>query len=93
MVIRLLPLLLLLACEGDPCARGSMLDSPGGLLVTPETHPTGWGFAECEACHALPALHRSGCTPEIDLDAVREHVETEGVAGCVDCHGDNGVAP
>ena len=86
-------LLLLGGCDPDPCARGSMLDSPSGLLLTPEEHPTGWGMAECAACHALPALHRSGCTPEVDLAAVRAQVEEDGFVGCGDCHGDNGVAP
>ena len=85
--------LLLAGCEASPCPYGSMLESDEGLIVTEAEHPTGWGEAECAQCHALPQLHRQGCTPGIDMEAVRQQVESEGVHSCVDCHGDNGAEP
>jgi len=80
-------------CETDPCPRGSMLDSQGGLLVTLEEHPTGWGLEDCEECHAIFQLHRLGCTEDVDLVGVREIVEEDGLDSCGVCHGDNGVVP
>lgn len=82
-----------LGCEEDPCPRGSMLESDGALLVTESEHPTGWGEAACADCHALEALHRSGCTPEVDTLALTEMIEEEGLESCASCHGDNGVQP
>lgn len=86
-------LLALAGCEVVPCPRGSMLDSIGGLAVTEDEHPTGWGSDACTDCHALPALHRHGCTEEVDLVEARARVDEEGLAACATCHGDNGVTP
>lgn len=84
-------LLLLWACDEDPCPRGSMLDSVGGLTVTEIEHPTGWGLDGCDDCHALTQIHRLGCTEEVDLVEVRDEVELDGLESCASCHGDNGV--
>jgi hypothetical protein len=70
-----------------------MLDSQGGLLVTEEEHPTGWGLEHCDECHAIFQLHRLGCTEEVDLEEVHEVVEEEDLASCGICHGENGVVP
>lgn len=92
MVKHALPLLLALtACSSDPCPYGSMLDNQGGLLVTQGEHPTGWGQAECVACHAMPQLHQQACTPGIDYDTLREDVLAMGPDACMDCHGTNGT--
>ncbi len=85
--------LLLAACGDDPCPRGAMTDSLEGLVVTEEEHPTGWGMATCAECHAFAGLHRVGCTPDMDLEAIRSWVAEDGEACCADCHGDNGVEP
>jgi hypothetical protein len=82
---------LLTACGDDPCPRGSMLDSVEGLELTQEEHPTGWGLDCCSECHATAVLHRIGCTPDMDLDAIRGLVADDGLDSCADCHGDNGV--
>ena len=91
--LRCVLLLGALGCEADPCPRGSMLESDGALVVTEAEHPTGWGDGACTDCHAVEALHRGACTPDVDLDAVAVIVEEEGVEGCAQCHGDNGVRP
>lgn len=91
MVIRTAALTALIACADDPCPRGSMTESVGGLVVTEAEHPTGWGQAECASCHAFDALHLQSCTPEADLVAVQELVDAEGVDACAACHGDNGL--
>lgn len=88
-----LALLAIAGCEADPCPRGSMLESDGGLVVTEAEHTLGWGRAECTECHALDSLHRVGCTADVDLDAVAAEVEEGGVESCAACHGDNGVVP
>lgn len=80
-------------CAADPCGDSGMLASDQGLIVTEQEHPTGWGQAECAACHAFAALHRQGCTQEVDLAAVRAIVDAEGTSSCAGCHGDNGVSP
>lgn len=82
--------LLCVGCEEDPCPRGSMLDSDGGLIVTEAEHPTGWGVETCSECHAEDVLHRRGCTA-VDLQDVRDDVD-DGVP-CSYCHGNNGVDP
>lgn len=76
----------------EPCADGSMLESPDGLGLTEEEHALGWGDAECWHCHAEASIHRLGCTPGVDLQAVQERVRTEGLSSCASCHGDNGVS-
>ncbi len=85
--------LLLGACGDDPCPRGSMSESVEGILVSEEEHPTGWGLEDCSECHAFAALHRLGCTPDVDLEAIRAIVSEKGEASCTSCHGDNGVEP
>ncbi len=86
-------LLPLAACGDDPCPRGSMLDSVDGFEMTEAEHPTGWGLEDCSECHALPSLHRLGCSPDVDLELIREQVRDEGLDSCASCHGDNGVLP
>ena len=98
MVNRLLPvtlgLLLAAACSYDElCPRGSMLESDGALIVTESEHLSGWGNANCEECHSFAVIHRLGCTPDVDLEALRLIVEEEGRDSCATCHGDNGVTP
>lgn len=92
MVSRLLLLSLLLAgCGPDPCPNGSMLDGAEGLVVTEAEHAAGWSQAACFDCHAAVTLHRTGCTPDVDLEAIQDQVDEVGEAGCATCHGDNGV--
>lgn len=81
----------LAACEDDPCPRGPMTEGAGGVVVTEDEHPTGWGQEDCAACHAFPALHRMNCTPEVDLVEVQDRVDADGVASCSECHGWNGL--
>jgi hypothetical protein len=84
----------LTGCEADePCAAGPMTEGPGGMRLTRKDHPTGWGHSPCSACHVTAVLHRTVCTPEVDLAAVRARVQAEGEASCAACHGDNGVGP
>ena len=84
---------------------GNLLNSPGGLLVLEEEHPTGWQRPDCFACHAMVNMHtvnRTGlpnCNtlpdppPEgcIDLAEIQEIIINEGPDSCMQCHGDNGV--
>ncbi len=94
MVRTCLVLLLLAAgCEEAACPHGSMLESAGGLALTEAEHPTGWAQEDCSSCHAMSALHRQGCTPDVDLVEISALVEEQGLDGCADCHGDNGVEP
>ena len=93
-MVRALPLALLLtACGEDPCPYGSLLDTPAGYTLVAEEHPTGWAQADCWSCHAKGALHRGGCSPDVDLDAIRAEVDDQGLDACAACHGDNGVTP
>lgn len=72
-----------------------MLDGPGGLTVTEVEHPTGWGQPRCFSCHSVEKIHVQNCTglAEVDLAAIRDRVDEEGVRACAECHGDNGVGP
>jgi hypothetical protein len=92
MVRNLLPLLFLVGCGPDVCPDGSMLDGEDGLEVTASEHGVAYGEAQCDACHAFETLHRTGCTPDVDLDAIQGQVEAEGIECCALCHGANGVA-
>lgn len=85
--------LLFVGCAPPICDQGSMLDSELGLELTEAEHPEGWGHEDCFGCHASASLHREGCTPEVDYEALWDLVEDEGDASCIDCHGDNGVTP
>ena len=89
-------LLACLACGGcadEACDLGSMVDGPGGLVVTRAEHPTGWGNDACGECHAFDALHLEGCTPEVDLVEAQHDVDRFGADACATCHGTNGIAP
>lgn len=101
-LLALVPLLALAACGArDACPNGPMTDGPEGLVVTPAEHPDAWGEDNCFACHDLAVLHRTGCTPGIDLAAVRAQVDEalselgpDAVApACAECHGAMGVTP
>ena len=91
-MVKMLPVVaILVGCEDEPFAGGSMLESPGGLVVTEEEHPTGWGDEACAECHAFDALHLHACTPEVDLAEAQLKVEEDGDDSCAPCHGTNGV--
>ncbi len=85
---------------------GNILNSPAGLILVEEEHPSGWMRPDCSACHEPRNSHRENRTgiPEcdaasgvttacIDLAAIRQIVVEQGDAGCVQCHGNNGVEP
>lgn len=78
-----------IGCDDVPCADQTR--SEAGLIVTETEHGIGWGEASCDSCHLRAAVHDRGCTPGVDLAAVREIVEDEGLESCATCHGDNGV--
>ncbi|MCX8071178.1 MAG: hypothetical protein N3C12_01820 [Candidatus Binatia bacterium] len=72
---------------------GNLLESPAGLILVAEEHPSGWGRADCFACHPPHKLHlvnRTGI-PDLDLTFIRQVVANQGEASCSACHGDNGV--
>lgn len=71
---------------------GNLLDSPEGLTLTEEEHEIGWGNSECTICHNLENIHLVNRTDiPIDIEAIHEQAIEDGIAGCVDCHGANGV--
>jgi len=81
----------LLACGEPDCTDSAMIDGAGGLVLTAEEHPDGWGREACESCHATESIHRSGCSTGVNYEDVNDLVAAEGNAACATCHGDNGV--
>jgi len=80
---------LLAGCAEVPCE--DMTRSEQGLVVTEAEHGIGWGEPSCYSCHLQAALHTRGCTPGVDLEAIREQVAAQaGTRGCAECHGPNG---
>ncbi len=77
------------ACDDVPCEDQTL--SEAGLIVTQEEHGIGWGEASCDSCHLRAGLHGRGCTPGVDLVALREIVDADGLESCASCHGDNGI--
>jgi cytochrome c553 len=74
---------------------GNLFNSPEGLILIEDEHPTGWGRPDCFSCHEVRNIHtinRTGLA-DLDLAAVRAVVQSEGLASCSQCHGDNGVQP
>lgn len=69
---------------------GDLLLSPAGLEITEAEHPDGWGRADCTVCHNFYNIHL-GTVAGIDMAAVRQTVEDDGLSSCVTCHGTNGV--
>jgi len=76
---------------------GNLLASPAGLTLVADEHPTGWGRAQCFACHEVRNIHTVNRThlpdEDIDLPGVRAIVHEQGEASCKQCHGMNGVRP
>ncbi len=71
---------------------GNLFDTPEGLELTQEEHEVGWGNPECTLCHNLHNIHLENRTGiAIDIDAIREQAIEDGIDGCADCHGTNGV--
>jgi hypothetical protein len=96
-----------LACGSDGTQEtedyGNLLQSPGGLVVLEEEHPTGWGRPDCQTCHERRNSHtenRTGLadcdavpegTPCIDLAEIQDLIRRQGQQSCAQCHGHNGV--
>jgi hypothetical protein len=71
---------------------GDIFDTPEGTVLTLEEHPDGWGRSDCFVCHPIFEIHRVDRTGAgLNLKAIREFVEEEGLDSCPLCHGDNGV--
>ncbi len=104
--------LLLASCGSDGGMEsedyGNLLNSPAGLIVVEQEHPTGYGRPDCLVCHELRNIHavnRTGlpdctATPDeapsaacLDLAAIRAIVRDQKEASCAPCHGSNGVEP
>ena len=93
--------LCLAACGSDASPQsenyGNVLASPSGLVLVQEEHQTGWGRADCFACHNANNIHQVNRTglpdDEADLANVRAIVHNQGESSCVMCHGANGVEP
>ena len=91
----------LAACGSDASPQsenyGNILASPAGLVLVQEEHPTGWGRADCFACHNVNNIHQVNRTglpdDQADLAGVRAIVQNQGESSCMMCHGTNGVAP
>jgi len=74
---------------------GNLFNSPAGLTLVQDEHPTGWGRPDCFSCHEIRNTHiinRTGIA-DLDLTAVRKVVDQLGEASCPQCHGNNGVQP
>ncbi|MFZ5480894.1 MAG: hypothetical protein ACOZNI_29305 [Myxococcota bacterium] len=83
--------LLLAACGSDDPCEGvrDLTASPMGLELTEAEHPSGWGRTECFQCHQAWKVHADDCLDEVAFDGGK--IEAEAPAGCVACHGHNGV--
>ena len=74
---------------------GNLFNSPAGLILVHDEHPTGWGRPDCFSCHEIRKIHTVNRTglPDLDLAAIQTVVQREGEASCPQCHGNNGVQP
>ena len=95
----LMLLLALASCGSDGPVKsedhGNLLNSPQGLVLVMEEHPTGWSRPDCFTCHEFRNIHTVNRTglPDLDLAEIRDVVREQGEESCVQCHGGNGVAP
>jgi hypothetical protein len=93
----LLPILASCGSDGSEQSEdyGNLLNSPEGLVLVREEHPTGWTRPDCFVCHESRNMHTVNRTgiPDLDLGEIRAIVRNQGEASCSQCHGDNGVAP
>lgn len=88
--------LILYSCGGSEFNGGedygNILETPGGLTLTEEEHPAGWGRSDCTSCHNLGNIHlvdRTGLN--INIDQIHNDAIQDGISGCANCHGGNGV--
>lgn len=95
-LISLILSFLLFACGGSEFDEGEdygdLLDTEEGLILTEEEHVGAWGRSDCTLCHNLENIHLTNRTDvPLDIEAIHDQAIAEGVAGCADCHGTNGV--
>ncbi|MEM4658550.1 MAG: hypothetical protein QXX77_09050 [Candidatus Methanosuratincola sp.] len=73
---------------------GNLFDSPEGVVLTEEEHPTGWGRGDCFLCHPQEEIHQQNRTDfpgVLPIEDIQELVIRDGLRSCVICHGNNGV--
>lgn len=92
----LLSLVTIMACGEDNAIvgedHGNISAGEFGTVLTQDEHVVGWGKSDCFSCHSAANIHqtdRSGT--DLNLQAIQTLVEDEGLSGCADCHGTNGV--
>lgn len=87
-----------IGCGNDGPVRGddfgNLLNSPEGLVLVVEEHPTGWRRPDCFSCHPSRNMHTINRTglEDLDLAEIRAIVRNQGEASCSQCHGSNGVS-
>lgn len=71
---------------------GDIAAGPGGITLTQDEHPLGWGNADCFECHSDSNIHQTDRTGTgLNLQAIRDMTENQGLESCASCHGTNGV--
>lgn len=88
-----LAVLLLGACQGDPCDHVRDLTATSMGLELAESEHEGWGIEACFQCHATSSIHQRSCVASGEVDAVliNDLIDPTNTASCVDCHGTNGL--
>lgn len=84
------------ACGGAELDKGedygNLIDTPDTTFLTQEEHKAGWGLSECTMCHNLENIHLENRTGlPIDIVDTHNRAISEGISGCVTCHGKNGL--
>lgn len=72
--------------------HGNIVAGSLGAVITQDEHVTGWGEANCFACHNTVSMHqtdRSGTG--LNMAAIRQLTVDDGLESCVGCHGTNGL--
>ncbi|MCM2278429.1 MAG: hypothetical protein NDJ89_10175 [Oligoflexia bacterium] len=68
------------------------LSSDAELQLTPVSHPRGYGFADCFACHVHSNIHQVDGFNPVATEGARRATANGGIESCRGCHGSNGVS-
>lgn len=82
-----------LGCGSELQYENYSFSAEKDILITKTNHPHGYEKTGCFYCHTKENIHKVNRLNSPMFDLAKQLVETQGLASCKGCHGNNGVNP